>query len=231
MNTRAIKQWIARTLLFLPSESAGQMLRRYRKELASINELKGTDYGLFLMDWSKMLSDENNMESDMPYFTERTGDGSDATAICLYKRGSDQYVILNKCLYDTKKDADGYRKEYWGNKTDDSIIWIVLDDAIERYIDRYNKHLINNKRLVRNKLKPVTMYVASKERGLSVWIARDKDGEISIYKSKPWKRENEPYHNGEFDSDDYYINIDKELYPEITWENSPKEFELKAVEE
>ena len=221
MNTRAIKQWIARTLLFLPSESAGQMLRRYRIKLADINELKGTDYGLFLMDWSKMLSDENNIESDMAYFRNKVGYGSDATAICLYKRGSDQYVILNKCLYDTKKDADGYRKEYWGNKIDDCIIWIVLDEAIKRY----------NESIVRNILKSGKEYVASKERGLSVWIARDKDGEISIYKNKPWKRENEPYHNGEFDSDDYYINIDKELYPEITWENSPKEFELKAVEE
>lgn len=212
MNIRAIKQWIARTLLFLPSESAGQMLKRFRKELADINELKGTDYGLFLMDWSKMLSDENNMESDMSYFRDMVGYGTDATAICLYKRGSDQYVILGRCLYDTKKDVDGYRKEYWGNKTDDSIIWISLDDAIERY----------NREQIRS--------VANEERGLSVWIARDKDGEISIYKNKPWKRENEPYHNGEFDSDDYYINIDKELYPEITWENSPKEFELKAVE-
>lgn len=221
MNKRAIKQWIARTLLFLPSESAGQMLRRYRKELENINERRGTDYGLFLMDWSKMLSDENNMESDMAYFRNKVGYGSDATAICLYKRGSDQYVILNKCLYDTKKDADGYRKEYWGNKIDDCIIWIVLDDAIKRYNDS----------IVRNILKSGKEYVATKERGLSVWIARDKDGEISIYKNKPWKRENEPYHNGEFDSDDYYINIDKELYPEITWENSPKEFELKAVEE
>ena len=125
MNTRAIKQWIARTLLFLPSESAGQMMKRYRKELADINELKGTDYGLFLMDWSKMLWDENNMENNMPYFIEKTGYGTDAKAICLYKKGSDEYVILNKCLYDTKKDANGYRKEYWGNKIDDCIIWIV----------------------------------------------------------------------------------------------------------
>lgn len=220
MNTRAIKQWIARTLLFLPSESAGQMLRRYRKELTNINERKGTDYGLFLMDWSKMLSDVNNMESNMSYFIDKVGYGSDATAICLYKRGSDQYVILSRCLYDTKKDADGYRKEYWGNKTDDYDIWFVLGEVIQRYNDS----------LVKSTLKSGEEYVANDERVLSVWIARDKDGEISIYKSKPWKRENEPYHNGEFDSDDYYINIDKELYPEITWENSPKEFELKAVE-
>ena len=207
MNTRAIKQWIARTLLFLPSESATQMLKRYRKELADINELKGTDYGLFLMDWSKMLSDKNNMESDMSYFRDMVGDGTDATAICLYKRGSDQYVILSKCLYDTKKDADGYRKEYWGNKSDDSIIWIALDDAIERY----------NREQIRS-------VVENKERGLSVWIARDKDGELCLYKSKPWR-------NGLcFDFDDMFMIMDKDMYPEITWENSPKEFELKAVE-
>lgn len=215
MNTRAIKQWIARTLLFLPSESAGQMLKRFRKVLANINELKGTDYGLFLMDWSKMLSDKNNMESDKPYFTEKIGDGTDATAICLYKRGSDQYVILGRCLYDTKKDADGYRKEYWGNKTNDSIIWISLDDAIERYNDS----------LVRNILKSGEEYVASKERGLSVWIARDKDGELCLYKSKPWRCVYD-----QFDCDEIFLPMDSDMFPEITWENSPKEFELKAVE-
>ena len=218
MNKRAIKQWIARTLLFLPSESAGQMLRRCRKELNRINERRGTDYGLFLMDWSKMLSDENNMESNMSYFRDMVGYGSDATAICLYKRGSDQYVILGRCLYDTKKDTNGYRKEYWGNKTDDSIIWIVLDDAIKRY----------NESIVRNILKSGKEYVASKERGLSVWIARDKNGELYLYKSKPWRCKEDK--NGHFDCDDILLPMDEDMYPEITWENSPKEFELKAVE-
>lgn len=214
MNTRAIKQWIARTLLFLPSESAGQMLRRYRKVLDRINKIRRTDYGLFLMDWSKMLWDENNMENNMPYFINKVGYGSDATAICLYKRGSDQYVILNKCLYDTKKDADGYRKEYWGNKTDDSIIWITLAGAIDN-IEGYNREPIRN--------------VESKERGLSVWIARDKNGELYLYKSKPWRCKEDT--NGHFDCDEILLPIDEDMYPEITWENSPKEFELKAVEE
>ena len=225
MNTRAIKQWIARTLLFLPSESAAQMLRKYRKELDDINELKGTDYGLFLMDWSKMLSDENNMESDMSYFRDMVGYGTDATAICLYKRGSDQYVILGICLYDTKKDADGYRKEYWGNKTNDSIIWISLDDAIERYNDS----------IVRNILKSGKEYVASKERGLSVWIARRKSGNLYLFFEKPYITDNsqrwhivKDYNNTTLV--DTGIKIDKTKYPEITWENSPKEFELKAVE-
>lgn len=194
------------------------MLRRYRKELADINELKGTDYGLFLMDWSKMLSDENNMESNMTYFRDMVGYGSDATAICLYRRGSDQYVILGRCLYDTKKDADGYRKEYWGNKTDDCIIWMVLDDAIERY----------NRGQIRS--------VASKERGLSVWIARRKSGNLYLFFEKPYITDNSQRWHIVKDYNhttlvDTGIKIDKTKYPEITWENSPKEFELKAVEE
>jgi hypothetical protein len=215
MNTRAIKQWIARTLLFLPSESAGQMLRRYRKVLDRINEIRRTDYGLFLMDWSKMLSDVNNMECDKPYFINKVGYESDATAICLYKRGSDQYVILDKCLYDTKKDDDGYRKEYWGNKTDDNIIWITLRGAIDN-IEGYNQEPIRS--------------VESKERGLSVWIARDKNGELYLYKSEPWRCKEDKNGHFDCDADEMLLPMDEDMYPEITWENSPKEFELKAVE-
>ena len=202
------------------------MLRRYRKELAGINELKGTDYGLFLMDWSKMLSDENNMESNMSYFRDMVGYGSDATAICLYKKGSDQYVILGRCLYDTKKDTNGYRKEYWGNKTDDSIIWMVLDDAIERYNDS----------IVRNTLKSGEEYVANDERVLSVWIARRKSGNLYLFFEKPYITDNSQRWHIVKDYNhttlvDTGIKIDKTKYPEVTWENSPKEFELKAVEE
>lgn len=216
MNIRAIKQWIARTILFMSSESAGQMLRNFRRNLAIINDNRSTTYGLFLLDWNVMLSDENNLEKDKPYFTEKTGYGTDAKAICLYKKGSDGYVILDKCLYDTKKDANGYRKEYWGNKIDDYIVWFVLGEAIQRYNDS----------LVKNILKSGEEYVAvaSKERGLSVWIARDKNGELCLYKSKPCRC-------GQcFDFDEVFMPMDEDMYPEITWENSPKEFELKAVE-
>jgi hypothetical protein len=204
----------------MSSESAGQMLRNFRSNLAIINYNRRTDYGLFLMDWNKMLWDENNLENDKPYFIEKTGYGIDAKAICLYKKGSDQYVILDKCLYDTKKDANGYRKEYWGNEIDYCIIWIVLDDAIKRYNDS----------IVRNILKSGEEYVASKERGLSVWIARDKNGELYLYKSEPWRCKEDKNGHFDCDADEMLLPMDSDMYPEITWENSPKEFELKAVE-
>jgi hypothetical protein len=209
----------------MSSESAGQMLRNFRSNLAIINYNRRTDYGLFLMDWNKMLWDENNLENDKPYFIEKTGYGIDAKAICLYKKGSDEYVILNKCLYDTKKDANGYRKEYWGNEIDYCIIWIVLDDAIKRYNDS----------IVRNILKSGEEYVASKERGLSVWIARRKSGNLYLFFEKPYITDNSQRWHIVKDYNhttlvDTGIKIDKTKYPEITWENSPKEFELKAVE-
>lgn len=65
---------------------------------------------------------------------------------------------------------------------------------------------------------------------MKFWIARDKDGELCLYKTKPWKRENTDYHNDEFDCDDYFMDIDKDLFPEVTFENSPQEVELKLIE-
>lgn len=99
LNWRAAKQKIER--IFMSSETAGDFIKRLKKKLSEIDP----SFGLNLMDWSKMLRDNNNLEADLPYFKDdKVGDGTDTTAICLYKKGSDKYVILSKCLYDTDKD-------------------------------------------------------------------------------------------------------------------------------
>ena len=61
-----------------------------------------------------------------------------------------------------------------------------------------------------------------------MWIARDKDGTLSLFKHKPinyadrcWILHNE-FEYGNF------IELNSEDFPEITWENSPKEFELNV---
>lgn len=64
---------------------------------------------------------------------------------------------------------------------------------------------------------------------MKLWIARDKDGKLYLYKTKPWKRVNAIYLCNEFDCDDSFINIDSDLFPEVTFENSPQEVELKLV--
>jgi len=58
-----------------------------------------------------------------------------------------------------------------------------------------------------------------------MWIARDKNQRLYIYKNKPERgRES-------FEEDDCYrltcFEISQTLFPEVTWENSPVEVELK----
>ena len=54
-----------------------------------------------------------------------------------------------------------------------------------------------------------------------MWIVRDKNGYLGLFNSKP-ELYVDFYYNGE-----PFFYIDKTLFPEITFENSPVEVELK----
>lgn len=57
-----------------------------------------------------------------------------------------------------------------------------------------------------------------------MWIARDKDGLVFIYLTKPLKLENRGY----WDGSAFYTNIPDECYPEVKWEDEePRELILK----
>jgi hypothetical protein len=63
-----------------------------------------------------------------------------------------------------------------------------------------------------------------------MWIARDFDGSLWVYKEKPTKR---AHHFAPFSGLDDTINygrLPNKLFPEVTFENSHKEIELKLVE-
>ena len=68
---------------------------------------------------------------------------------------------------------------------------------------------------------------------MGLWVARDKDGGLFLYNYEPSKNEilgrftcsTKP--NGEW-SEEYELNSN--LLPEVTFENSPQEVELKLVE-
>lgn len=60
---------------------------------------------------------------------------------------------------------------------------------------------------------------------MKLWIARDKDGRVYLFSSKP---ERIRTHFGDFYSDKW--EIDERLFPEVTWENSPIEVVLKLLE-
>lgn len=51
-----------------------------------------------------------------------------------------------------------------------------------------------------------------------IYIARDKDGALAIYKGKPIYNEEFDTFNGDYNLIDY---INSNLYPEVTFENSP----------
>ena len=59
---------------------------------------------------------------------------------------------------------------------------------------------------------------------MKAWIARDKDGPLFIHVNKP--QLSKEY--GFWDSD--YWFVPDEDHPEVTFENSPMEVELKLIE-
>lgn len=56
-----------------------------------------------------------------------------------------------------------------------------------------------------------------------MWIARDKDGTLRLFDNIPVKHE-EGYWTSQRGYND--IELDSRLFPEVTWENSPKKIEL-----
>ena len=62
---------------------------------------------------------------------------------------------------------------------------------------------------------------------MKLWIARDMDGALTLFEDKPYKNQIMP---GLFESYSNEYLIDSELFPEITFENSPQQVELKLIE-
>ena len=60
---------------------------------------------------------------------------------------------------------------------------------------------------------------------MNLWIARDKDDLIYLYMKKP------TLITHYFDTKYLIGEIDKISFPEVTFENSPQEVELKLVKE
>lgn len=65
---------------------------------------------------------------------------------------------------------------------------------------------------------------------MKLWIARDRDGHLNLYAKKPLLN----FYDGLYydsDMEDQYLSIDKHLFPEVTFENSPQLIELKLIKE
>lgn len=65
---------------------------------------------------------------------------------------------------------------------------------------------------------------------LKLWVARDKDGELYIFETKP-DLDLDMFQNCLMEDYNWFEEIPDHWFPEVTFENSPQEVELKLVNE
>lgn len=63
---------------------------------------------------------------------------------------------------------------------------------------------------------------------MKLWIARDKDNTLKAYTVIPAKM---PLFKAKYFAveDHNYLELDNSLFPEVTWENSPKQVKIELV--
>lgn len=62
---------------------------------------------------------------------------------------------------------------------------------------------------------------------MRIWIARDFDGSLFLYREKPINNGSRTF----VAQTSQWWRINKENYPEVTFENSPKRLQLNLMEE
>ena len=65
---------------------------------------------------------------------------------------------------------------------------------------------------------------------MKLWIARDEDGDLFLYNQKPYilKTRVDPWDCFQAPNKEF-LAIPNELFPEVTFENSPQEIELTLL--
>ena len=62
---------------------------------------------------------------------------------------------------------------------------------------------------------------------MKLWTARNKDGSLWLHKDKPsLSMSGKVFTSGIFGG---FFNIDDKLFPEVTFDNSPREVELNLI--
>ncbi len=104
----------------------------------------------------------------------------------------------------------------WGDKYEyvDYVIYYFTPESDEEYNERIKKYEIFKAECEERRKKDLR-----EERRLYNWVARNKDGDLFLYKVKPRRY----IRNGWFDNQYWrpYKKIDNSRYEQVTWENSP----------
>ena len=66
---------------------------------------------------------------------------------------------------------------------------------------------------------------------MKIWIARDADGVICLFKEKPKLDDRGYWRDGTCKNDEFYAyaELDKTDFPSVTFENSPQQVEIKLI--
>lgn len=64
---------------------------------------------------------------------------------------------------------------------------------------------------------------------MKLYIARDLNDDLNLYVNKPVFYDDGLYYDS--DMEDHCLSIDKNLFPEVTFENSPQQVEIKLIKE
>ena len=64
-----------------------------------------------------------------------------------------------------------------------------------------------------------------------LWIARNQDGSLWLHEEKPSLVYDEERRKWYYEKGGFIDFYDETLFPEVTFENSPKKVEIKLVEE
>ena len=64
---------------------------------------------------------------------------------------------------------------------------------------------------------------------MKLWIARSEAGYLTLFKKKPHKEVSMMSMKTYWNDGAYSYIIDSYLFPEVTFENSPREVELKLI--
>ena len=65
---------------------------------------------------------------------------------------------------------------------------------------------------------------------MKLWIARNPDGSLWLHEEKPSLVFDDELRRWYYESGSFLDFYDESLFPEVTFENSPQEVELKLVE-
>ena len=70
---------------------------------------------------------------------------------------------------------------------------------------------------------------------MKMWIARDENGWLFAYENKPFRKERDGiFEVSHLEGEWNWAELDtlpfSEMFPSVTWENSPQEVELKPIE-